>query len=91
MKNYYYGLGLGIDRQGATVIISNILESSPAYKAGIVLGDTLEMIDNIPVNDQWLSIDYCSFLNKVNRLLSNDSISIKIKNKEVVQIKKAKF
>ncbi len=84
-KKYYTGLGFNIRRENGSLLVSSVFQNSPADKAHLTIGDTIENINNYSADSLCNSFDYCDFLKEKNRILSQDTVRIKFKNNDTTK------
>ncbi len=85
-KKYYTGLGFNIRRENGSLLVSSVFQNSPADKIHLTVGDTIEAINNYSADSLCNFFDYCDFLKEKNRILSKDSVWIKLKNNDTTKL-----
>ncbi|MDD2549746.1 MAG: aspartyl protease family protein [Bacteroidales bacterium] len=82
----FHGFGLIFGIQNNALVVTSIIESSPAQKAGIKYGDKISQICNKALSNRLITADYCSFLQMRDSLLTLKTMDIEIVREDTISL-----
>lgn len=80
-----YSFGFSFNIRNNQLLITRVLESSPAHKSGLQHGDTIQRINGICAKEL-IKADYCNFTSIRDSLLGLPQINLRIKRKTETKI-----